>query len=143
MTTRGRENVASALTFLLEADRQSGGFETDAEALVQDAVKLLVDKLNRMPPDEAALYSAADIEAAIKELVGLKDRAPAAGHQCSVPEAAPGDPGDTEPDDQVNGQAARCAVCGTTEGQIIQRTLYDDGGYDYACDWCGMPREEE
>ena len=79
MTVSERKTIA--LSSLYEADRQSGGFETDAETLVQDAVELLVAKLNRMPPDEAARYNAADIEAAIKELVGLEDQASAAGHQ--------------------------------------------------------------
>ena len=78
------QNDNIAMNLLFEADRQHGGIETDALVLARNAVELLVAELNRMPPDEAALYSVADIEDAIKELVGLKDRAPAAGHQRSM-----------------------------------------------------------
>lgn len=80
MTIQGRENVA--LNVLFEADRRlSGG--ADVKEMVETAVELLVAELNRIPPEEAADYDVADIEAVIKELVGLKDRAPA-GHQRSM-----------------------------------------------------------
>ena len=67
-----------ALEVLFEADRQTGG-EADAHSLALRAVDLLVDELNRIPLKEADLYNTNDIEAAIKDLVGLEDRAPAPG----------------------------------------------------------------
>ena len=69
--TWGRESVA--LLVLNQADWELH-LGADAEALVRKAVKLFIDELSRMPPDAAARYDAADMEAAIKELAGLPPR---------------------------------------------------------------------
>ena len=86
MASPGRENIA--LNFLFGADRRLGP-EADTGAMVRKAVELLLDELNRTPSEEAKRYEVNDIEAAIKELVGLKDRAPAAEADpvCGVPVA--------------------------------------------------------
>ena len=72
-----KDNIA--LNTLFEADRHSGGSEADAAALALKAVDLLVDELGQIPLKEADRYNAGDIEAAIKELLGLEGTAPAAG----------------------------------------------------------------
>ena len=68
--TWNREPVA--WSYLNKAD-QALGPDADAEALVGEAVKLLRDWLVECP-EEAELHNVADIEAAMKELVGLQPR---------------------------------------------------------------------
>ena len=63
--------ASMALETLFEADRSLGP-DADAQALVEEAVRLLVDELSDLPLEEAKLYDAADIEAAVKELAGLQ-----------------------------------------------------------------------
>ena len=71
-------NDKIAREVLFEADRQSGG-TADVWELALKAVELLGDELGRIPLKEADLYNAVEIEASIKRLLGLDDRAPADG----------------------------------------------------------------
>ena len=68
-----------ALNVLAKADRNSGGIKGRAEVLARKAVDLLVNELGRIPFEESKRYSAIEIEAAIKDLLGLEGRAQTAG----------------------------------------------------------------